>query len=74
MFLGGIGEKGVEFRWDVFKKLVWLGVEVDEEVNNLNSGGIVKCIIKEGSKFKGWVVEIDEEGWMVMMVKEEFGF
>lgn len=74
VFSGGIGEKGAELRRDVLKKLAWLGAKVDEEANNSNSGGAVKCITKEGSKLKGWVVETDEEGWMARMAKEEFGF
>jgi acetate kinase len=73
VFSGGIGEKSVELRKEVLKRLKWLGAEVDDKANQ-GPEGVVTEITKEGSKLRGFVVETDEEGWCARLAREQLGF
>ncbi len=59
-FTAGVGEKGPVTRSDVCKYLGFMGVELDEEINNTTKD-TEKDISKESSKVKVWVVPTNEE-------------
>lgn len=59
-FTAGVGEKGPVTRSDVCKYLGFMGVELDEEINNITKD-VEKDISKESSKVKVWVVPTNEE-------------
>lgn len=59
-FTAGVGEKGPVTRFDVCKYLGFMGVELDEEINNTTKD-VEKDISKESSKVKVWVVPTNEE-------------
>lgn len=59
-FTAGVGEKGPITRSDVCKYLGFMGVELDEEINNTTKD-TEKDISKESSKVKVWVVPTNEE-------------
>lgn len=59
-FTAGVGEKGPVTRSDVCKYLGFMGVELDEEINNTTKD-VEKDISKESSKVKVWVVPTNEE-------------
>ena len=59
-FTAGVGEKGPVTRSDVCKYLGFMGVELDEEINNTTKD-VEKDISKENSKVKVWVVPTNEE-------------
>lgn len=73
VFSGGIGEKSVELRKEVLQRLRWLGAEVDDKANEGTEGSVTE-ITKEGSKFRSFVVETDEEGWCARLAREQLGF
>lgn len=73
VFSGGIGEKSADLRKDVIQRLGWLGAKIDDQANG-HSEGVVREITAEGSKFRGYVVETDEEGWCARMAREQLGF
>ena len=66
-FEAGVGEKGVLDRKHICEYLKVLGVELDEEANNVK--GEEKEISKPTSKVKVWVVPTNEE---LMIAKETF--
>lgn len=59
-FTAGVGEKGPITRSDVCKYLGFMGVELDEEINNITKD-TEKDISKESSKVKVWVIPTNEE-------------
>ena len=59
-FTAGVGEKGPITRSDVCKYLGFMGVELDEEINNTTKD-TEKDISKESSKVKVWVIPTNEE-------------
>lgn len=59
-FTAGVGEKGPITRSDVCKYLGFMGVELDEEINNTTKD-MEKDISKESSKVKVWVIPTNEE-------------
>lgn len=73
VFSGGIGEKSVDLRKEVLKRVQWLGAEVDDEANGKPEGTVTE-ITKSGSKLKAFVVETDEEGWCARLAREQLGF
>jgi acetate kinase len=73
VFSGGIGEKSVELRKEVLRRLKWLGAEVDDKANE-KPEGVVTEITKEGSRLKAFVVETDEEGWCAKLARDQLGF
>ena len=67
-FTAGVGEKGPITRSDVCKYLGFMGVELDEEINNTTKD-TEKDISKESSKVKVWVVPTNEE---LMIARETY--
>lgn len=58
-FAGGIGENSIMTRKQIMEGLTSLGIEVDEEANDVR--GEFKLITKEGSKIPCYIVPTDEE-------------
>ena len=59
VFTGGIGENSRRIRRDVCKNMEWLGIELDEPLNETAKGEI--CISTPGSRVQLWVVPTNEE-------------
>ncbi len=59
VFTAGVGENGPETRANCLKGLEFLGVEVDDEANNVR--GKVREISKPGCKVKAFVIPTNEE-------------
>lgn len=66
-FAGGIGENSIMTRKQIIEGLSSLGVELDEEANNVR--GEFKLITKEGSKIPCYIVPTDEE---VMIARDTY--
>lgn len=58
-FAGGIGENSIMTRKQIMEGLTSLGIEVDEEANDIR--GEFRLITKEGSKIPCYIVPTDEE-------------
>ena len=58
-FTGGVGEKGIEQRARICKYLKFLGVEIDEEKNQIRSKELE--LSTPNSKIKVWCVPTNEE-------------
>ena len=65
VFTGGVGENQINIRKGICKQLEFMGVEIDEEANNIRSEE--KLISKPSSKVKIYVIPTDEE---LMIAKE----
>ncbi len=59
VFTGGVGENGLETRQRVCEYLKVIGVELDEEANNVK--GKEKCITTKTSKIPVYVIPTNEE-------------
>lgn len=59
VFTGGIGENSVEVRKETLSNLEYLGIELDEEKNNLTKGE--RIISKSDSRVKVFVIPTNEE-------------
>lgn len=59
VFTGGIGENSVDVRKEVLSNLEFLGIELDDEKNQISSGE--RVITKENSKVKVFVIPTNEE-------------
>ncbi|MEG2733652.1 MAG: acetate kinase [Clostridium sp.] len=59
VFTAGIGENNVDMRRDVCKNLTYLGVEIDETLNNVR--GVERIISTPASKVKVLIVPTNEE-------------
>ena len=59
IFTGGIGENQINVRYKICEKLKFLGIDVDEKLNNIKS--IEREITKVNSKVKVYVIPTDEE-------------
>lgn len=59
VFTGGVGENQINVRKNICKQLEFMGIEIDEEKNNIR--GEEKEISKESSKVKIWIVPTNEE-------------
>ena len=58
-FAGGVGERGPDERKAICEKLKWMGVEIDEEANQVRAEE--QEISTKESKVKVWVVPTEEE-------------
>ncbi len=58
-FAGGVGERGIDERKEICSYLEFMGVELDEEANNIRA--IEREISIPNSKVKVWIVPTDEE-------------
>ena len=65
VFTAGVGERGINERKMICKYLGFMGVELDEELNNVKAEE--KEISKPDSKVKVWIVPTNEE---LMIAKE----
>ena len=65
VFTGGVGENQILIREGICKHLTFMGVEIDEELNNMR--GEEKLVSKPTSKVKVYVVPTNEE---LMIAKE----
>ena len=65
IFTGGVGENQINIRKGICKQLEFMGVELDEEANNVRSEE--KVISKSNSKVKVYVIPTNEE---LMIAKE----
>ncbi|MGX5378275.1 acetate/propionate family kinase [Ligilactobacillus sp. LYQ135] len=63
---GGIGEHQIDLRYDLLHKLECLGIEVDEQKNQINKEGIIS---PNGSKIKTLMIPTNEELAMVRQIK-----
>ena len=61
VFTGGIGENSSEVRARICDGLQWTGIELDDELNRLHTGGREGFISKEGSRVAVYVIPTDEE-------------
>jgi acetate kinase len=61
IFTGGIGENSSEVRARICNDLQWMGIEIDDELNRLHTGGREGLISREGSRLKVYVIPTDEE-------------
>ncbi|HEX6006718.1 MAG TPA: acetate kinase, partial [Burkholderiales bacterium] len=58
---GGIGENAPEVRARVLHGLEWMGLKLDEELNQRVVGGTEGCITTPDSRLRAWVIPTDEE-------------
>ena len=58
-FAGGVGERGIDERKEICSYLTFMGVELDEEANNVKAEE--REISKPDSKVKVWIVPTEEE-------------
>ena len=65
VFTGGVGENQILIREGICKHLTFMGVEIDEELNNMR--GEEKLVSKPTSKVKVYVVPTNEE----LMIEKE---
>jgi acetate kinase len=61
VFTGGIGENSPEVRARICDGLQWIGIELDEKLNRLHTGGREGLISGEGSRPSVYVIPTDEE-------------
>ena len=61
----GVGENQINIRKGICNRLKFMGVEIDEDANNVK--GEEKVISKDTSKVKVYVIPTDEE---LMIAKE----
>ena len=71
-FSAGIGENSPRMRAEVAKKLAWMGVEIDPELNAIRSDD-VRTISTPESKIKVLVVPTNEEYMIALDVAELLG-
>ena len=65
IFTGGVGENQILIRKGICEQLTFIGVEIDEDLNNMR--GEEKLISKADSKVKVYVIPTNEE---LMIAKE----
>ncbi len=61
VFTGGVGENSWEVRSRICDGLQWMGLELDEELNRLHTGGREGLISKQSSRLSVYVIPTDEE-------------
>jgi len=61
VFTGGVGENSSEVRARICSGLQWIGIELNEELNRLHTGGREGVISQEGSRLAVYVIPTDEE-------------
>lgn len=65
VFTGGVGENQINIRKGICEQLTFMGVEIDEDKNNVRSEE--KLVSKDSSKVKVYVIPTNEE---LMIAKE----
>jgi acetate kinase len=71
-FSAGIGENSSRMRAEIAKKLAWMGVEIDPELNAIRSDE-VRTISTPESKIRVLVVPTNEEYMIALDVAELLG-
>ncbi len=66
-FTAGIGENGINVRKEILDRLGVLGIEIDEEKNDVR--GVERLITKETSKVPCYIIPTDEE---VMIARDTY--
>jgi acetate kinase len=61
VFAGGVGENSPAVRRMICQDMEWIGLELDDELNEQAVGGNERKISKEGSRLEAWVIPTDEE-------------
>jgi len=69
VFTAGIGENDRQIREDVCKNMSFLGIEVDEAVNQSCPRGEIADISAKGAKVKTYVIPTDEEYMIALDTK-----
>jgi len=59
VFTAGVGENSVDTRKEIIDELKVLGIELDEEANNVR--GVERCITTKDSKIPCYIIPTDEE-------------
>ena len=59
VFTGGIGENQINIRKKICNYLKFMGLEIDEEVNNVRGEEVL--ITKPKSKIKAYIIPTNEE-------------
>lgn len=61
IFTGGIGENSPRVRAMICERLSWMGIELDSERNEFNTGGREGVISADSSRLKTFVIPTNEE-------------
>lgn len=61
VFTGGIGENQTGLRTDICQKMSYMGIEIDEEINNIAVKGKEAKISTENSKVDVFIIPTNEE-------------
>lgn len=61
IFTGGIGENSADVRRLICENLTWMGVSLDNSLNQTHYGGKAGVISTEGSRLKIYVIPTNEE-------------
>jgi acetate kinase len=61
VFTGGIGENSAEIRSKICAELIWMGVELDAELNSKNGADHGGRISSESSRIAVYVIPTNEE-------------
>jgi acetate kinase len=61
IFAGGIGENSPEIRAKICNGLEWMGLHLDDELNQRHVGGREGSISREDSRLAAYVIPTDEE-------------
>ena len=61
IFAGGIGENSAEVRRLICENLSWMGIELDEKLNESFIGGREGIISTDAAKLKVYVIPTNEE-------------
>jgi len=61
IFTGGVGENSAEVRALICEGLQWLGIELNDELNQGHTSGGEELISKDGSRVAVYVIPTDEE-------------
>jgi acetate kinase len=59
-FTGGIGEHDAVLRREVTQALSYLGIEIDDAINQVACADQIKAIHTASSKVQVWVIPTDE--------------
>ncbi len=70
VFTGGIGENQINVRKNICKYLEWMGVEIDEEKNNVKSEQVE--ISAQNSEVRTFIIPTNEELVIARDTKEAF--
>ncbi len=70
---GGIGEHSADMRARILRRLMGLGVQLDERANRTLAGGGDRCISRTAGEPLVWVIAAQEERIIARQVQELLG-